>query len=365
MKLLITILGLFSFVLGAAQNGETGFVTRVGNKGIVKPLSVEYATNPEHHGTTEAGTIISICRSPAHVIGARFSVNHINLKDTSVFSLMMYEVKDGVPTNNILFGPLIVAGKIEKGMLSVDLAEYNIHVNEDFFLALRWTGEKGQLKISFGSGMNGEKSFHRDDDEPWETLPIMKLAFSATIETEKDLPCTVNVWKLTAFNPGVAFERKGIRENQTLYMHYYAATSFGLNFSSSNGTNSFLTFDPAATLQYRFYYNGKIRSQRGKRTALNSMNYISPSLDLILTRASISQDYLVPEQRRPLIVNSVLWGMQRNYPRRFSLDFNIGPAFYLAKVLQMNGNETVEQKMTSGFTVVSNLTIGWWLNSRR
>jgi hypothetical protein len=327
-------------------------------------LTIDYETDPVHCGCLEAGTMISVYKRPVRVVGARFNIKRITFPDTSAFSLNIYQVKDDHPTTKTLYGPIKFWGKVKNGVIDVNLFSHDIQLNEDFFLALQWSDPKNPQRISFGGSLIRGKSFHRfDSSSEWEKVPLMTLGFSVVVLSDKDLPRTVNVSKLTFLSPGVSFELKTNRF-QTLHTNFYAATSFGINFSSSQGTNTFLTFDPAATLQYRFYYNGEKRSERGKRTALNSMNYIAPSFDYVFTRKSISQEYLVPVDRRPLIQGGVVWGMQRNFPKRFSLDLSAGPGFYFVESRTKRADDIVEISTTGGFTIMANVRLGIWLNKR-
>src|SRR6476661_7236388 len=123
MKTLFAILFLLVYSFGIAQKVAT---KRIGNKGINKPLSVEYTGNPAHNGRSEVGTLVSIRKGPLHIIGARFLINSISIPDTALFILNIYEVKNGLPTKNGLYRPVKIGKGVKKGVLNVDLADYNI-----------------------------------------------------------------------------------------------------------------------------------------------------------------------------------------------------------------------------------------------
>jgi hypothetical protein len=174
---------LFSLVSFFCYGQKESFY-RIGNKGAVKPLSVQYERHPMHHGTSEAGTIMKVRKGRVRILGARFIVNKMSFTDTGAFALNLYEVKDGRPTANVLYGPIKV-GVVKTGLNDIDLGHYNISSFEDFFLALSWTGVPGGSKIDFGSGMHGNRSFHRADTSgEWERVPLMKLAFSVVVKKE-------------------------------------------------------------------------------------------------------------------------------------------------------------------------------------
>ena len=181
MKIGVTIIfTLVAFTCVAQKRSQQTFY-RIGNTGSVKPLSVQYEKDTRHHGTFEVGTLIPVRRGRVNVVGARFIVNKMSFADTGAFSLKLFEVKDGRPTQHVIYGPFKV-GIVKTGLNDIDLTHYDINLFKDFFLALSWTDVPGGSKIDFGSGMHGNRSFHRvDTSGEWEKLPLMKLGFSAVV----------------------------------------------------------------------------------------------------------------------------------------------------------------------------------------
>src|SRR5688572_10367177 len=118
-----------------------------------------------------------------------------------------------------------------------------------------------------------------------------------------------NVFKITAINPGLSWENR-IGKLQTIYVQGF------INLTSFYGDepNSFkITPDPAVTLHYRYYFNGPIRKNNGKRIEMNSMNYVAFVSELVSSRAPISKEYYEEKERRPITSLGFCWGMQRNY----------------------------------------------------
>jgi hypothetical protein len=187
----------------------------------------------------------------------------------------------------------------------------------------------------------------------------------ATMRLSAQSPDTImsGIFKVNVIAPGVSYERHTVNF-QSIYAEWYMATSFGVSFSSSQGTNAFLTIDPAVNLQYRFYYNARRRSVKGKRIALNSLNYIAPTIHYILTKESVSDEFVTEPERRPVLLQGVLWGMQRNYPKRFSINLSAGPGFYFARSTTRRIDNLREDKSTTGLTLLARIRLGWWLNKR-
>ena len=94
-------------------------------------------------------------------------------------------------------------------------------------------------------------------------------SYSQNTETE-----VTNVLKATILNPGVAYEAK-LGKFQTAYAQFFMNTST-YTWENYNGeVDMKFYFDPAATLQFRHYYNARKREEKEKRTAMNSMNYVA------------------------------------------------------------------------------------------
>ena len=140
---------------------------------------------------------------------------------------------------------------------------------------------------------------------------------------------TTRVTKLTFFNPGVSYEQP-IGPKQTLYGQLFMNTSFSYSYSSSLGSDFLLYIDPASTLQYRYYYNGNKRVLKGKRTQMNSMNYVNAVFEANFSSRPFHTNPIETHRR---FINSLglAWGLQRNYPKRFSLDLYFGFGYVFAK----------------------------------
>ncbi|HET6994047.1 MAG TPA: hypothetical protein VFI06_03645, partial [Chitinophagaceae bacterium] len=118
-------------------------------------------------------------------------------------------------------------------------------------------------------------------------------------------------------------------------------------------------------LQYRYYYNSARRAKKGKRTEMNSMNYIAVVEDVSFSRNAISDDYYIETNRRPMNWFGILWGLQRNRPKRFSVDFNIGAGYLSASSTALNASGEFVTSNKGVFTLLGQLTIGLWLNKKK
>jgi hypothetical protein len=178
-----------------------------------------------------------------------------------------------------------------------------------------------------------------------------------------DPPVVTNITRATFFAPGISYE-KGVGKSQTVLGNVFLATSFSFGYSSSLGTTSDFSFDPALAFQYRYYYNNKQRMTKGKRTEKNSLNYLSIIAETNFTRNSLSSSYLIEEDRRPVYDIGIAWGFQRNYLRRLSFDLNIGAGYVYASNTKFNEFGQAAKVNSGEISSIGKLSLGFWLNKR-
>ena len=135
-------------------------------------------------------------------------------------------------------------------------------------------------------------------------LLVPKGGYTQHAELEKSV---TNLFKLNFLMPGVSFEQKVMME-KTVHMAGYID----------------IELNPSISFAFRNYYNLSIRGLRGKRTEMNSGNYLAP---IYIGKYSHMNDYF-----RTIWINQVggVWGMQRSSPSGFSFDLNVGLAYLFA-----------------------------------
>ena len=191
---------------------------------------------------------------------------------------------------------------------------------------------------------------------PW--LVTLLMAFTSCFsQEERDI---TNLTKITFLNPGISREVR-VAKLQSIYLQAFMNTSAYFSYSSSLGTDGGVYFDPAATAQYRYYYNAKKRAERGKRTEMNSLNYITGLVETIFTTAAISDGDLNEDKRRPVTKIGAAWGIQRNGSKRFGLDLNLGLGYVFAKGTQYDISGLNKSSPVSQFTILGQLNLGFWL----
>ena len=174
----------------------------------------------------------------------------------------------------------------------------------------------------------------------------------------------VDITKVTFLNPGISYEKR-IGKFQSIVGKTFMNTSVSIGYSSSLGNRSSINFDPALTFQYRYYYNFDKRQAKGKRTEMNSLNYLSPTFMTVFSKNRISVDHYVENNRRPINTTGIVWGIQRNYKSRLSLDFNLGLGYlFTTATLPNNTGQTVKENVGK-FSTLGQLSLGFWLNKRK
>ncbi|MBS4066614.1 MAG: hypothetical protein KGZ74_18780, partial [Chitinophagaceae bacterium] len=117
---------------------------------------------------------------------------------------------------------------------------------------------------------------------------------------------------------------------------------------------------PLIGMSYRKYYNFERREDNRLNTKRNSANYIGV-IFLYATKPFNfnkkseligNNQYSYYDITRTLLNTGVVWGIQRNYNSRFSLDLNLGAGY-------------VESGNVQGLSFIGEFTLGFWLNKRR
>ena len=163
----------------------------------------------------------------------------------------------------------------------------------------------------------------------------------------------INLTKISFLSPGFSYEQK-IGRLQTLYGRVFLNPSGYFGYSSTFGTTSHLYLDPAITIQYRYYYNASRRGAKGRNIDMNNLNYVAPVF---------KTTFNAENSQRSVHKTGIVWGLQRNYRRRFSIDLNLGLGYAFAREGRTESGEITGEQI-SEFTTIGQLNLGIWLNTR-
>ena len=190
---------------------------------------------------------------------------------------------------------------------------------------------------------------------------LLLLLASANCFSQNDAKTDIrDVTKLNFFDPGISYEKR-IGKLQSLAAQAFLSTSIYIGYSDALGNTSSINVYPALSLQYRYYYNAAKRNAKGKRTEMNSLNYVSTIAEVDFYNEDISS---TEQNRRSLKVVGIAWGFQRNYPKRFSLDLSVGLGYVFSKQTTINDAGEYITENTGSITNIGQIGLGFWLNKR-
>jgi hypothetical protein len=194
-------------------------------------------------------------------------------------------------------------------------------------------------------------------------LPLVFVAANCFAQDDTG-PEVTDVVKATFLNPGISYEKK-TGKFQTLYGQAFMNTSAYYTYSSYYGSESNIYFDPALALQYRFYYNAVQRTKKGRRTEMNSLNYIAPVYEVVFSKRRVSEFYSDEKDRRAINTIGLAWGFQRNYRKRFSLDLYLGLGYQFSKATSYDNNGQPFTRTEGLLGSVAQINLGFWLNRKK
>ena len=192
---------------------------------------------------------------------------------------------------------------------------------------------------------------------------LLVLLFATITCFSQEETDVTNVTKLTILSPGFSYE-KSVRKQQTLKLEALMVFSAYFSWSSSFGNEAGVNFNPAFGIQYRHYYNAAKREGKGKRTAMNSLNYIGAVHQSMLVKRPWYDTVSSNSKHRFLNTVGFVWGIQRNYYNRLSIDFNVGLGYVFGKDLSSYfGHQP--KGFGERYVLITGVDLGFWLNKRK
>jgi len=193
-------------------------------------------------------------------------------------------------------------------------------------------------------------------------LLLLLLISIPSLSQEQEKSDITDVTRASFVSPGISYEKK-IGKSQTLCARAFMGMSFYFSYSSDFGTTSGFDLNPAWSLQYRYYYNSARRKDQGKRTEMNSLNYLTALVEMLFFKETVSSNG--DTDIRSINSIGIAWGLSRNYQKRFSIDLSVGPGYFFAKRTTLNEFGEYITKNEGGFTFVGQIGLGFWLNKRK
>jgi len=138
---------------------RTQFETKIlGNKTTTKFIYAAFTTNKLGN---EMGFVVRQRKRP--MILKKFNISLVeNDYGLIRFRLNFYSVKNGLPTSTLLKENIIIETDATSGIVSKDLAPYEIVIDEDFFVSIEWIEDLGPGKLYFSGGFFGSPLIARE-----------------------------------------------------------------------------------------------------------------------------------------------------------------------------------------------------------
>jgi hypothetical protein len=151
---------------------------KVGNTKYNKNIQAAFG---EDKLGNEMGILIKIKKRKTIIKDVSFALNTTDL-DTVRFRLNIYSTKRGKPVKNILKENVIIETTISDGLVTTDLSDYHIVVEDDFLISLEWIEDYPDGSIHFGATLLSKPIWVRETSQAKFTkIPIVGIGLSATI----------------------------------------------------------------------------------------------------------------------------------------------------------------------------------------
>ncbi|HLN96000.1 MAG TPA: carboxypeptidase-like regulatory domain-containing protein [Flavobacterium sp.] len=199
----ISALGYVSFEASVADFLKRGNNTVIQLKPDVKALrevTVRHFANADEWGNTrltrkelvdagfvnnklgnELGMVIKARQKPVKLMKFKAQVAY-NRYHEMRFRLNVYAMKNGLPGESLLADNIIVTSTIRKGVLEVDLSDYGIVAEGDFFISLEWIEDLGEGGLHFYADYSGPKIITRAAAQgKWNEQDDLSFAFTVSV----------------------------------------------------------------------------------------------------------------------------------------------------------------------------------------
>lgn len=150
----------------------------VGNKSYSDNISAAFGSDTLGN---EMGIAIKIKKRPTIIKDFSFPIG-TNENGKIKFRLNIYDMKNGRPTENILKHNIIIETEIKEGLVTTDLTDYHIVVQDDFLISLEWIEDYDYDELTFSASFFSKPVWARSTSQDrWVKIPIIGIGLKATI----------------------------------------------------------------------------------------------------------------------------------------------------------------------------------------
>ncbi len=135
---------------------------------------------------SEVGVKINLGKNPVLLKKFSFNVSG-NRLDTAIFRMNIYNIKKGVPFDNILQKNILVHVGKQTGLYTIDLTDYKLKMKGDIFLSLEWIeGSSTNLEpgaIFLSAGFLNSSTWHRTTSQgEWKKAPGLGVGLNLEVQ---------------------------------------------------------------------------------------------------------------------------------------------------------------------------------------
>jgi len=120
-----------------------------------------------------------------HHLDANLGANiNSNTSEKTKFRLNFYNIKNGLPDGKIVYQNIIFSIDVKKGKFTLDLEQYNIMVEEDFYCTIELVeNQNSDEEIFFSAKLLGKTTaYRRTSQAAWQKNGKIGVGFNYTIK---------------------------------------------------------------------------------------------------------------------------------------------------------------------------------------
>ena len=115
-------------------------------------------------------------------MGFHFHINENQYKPL-VFRVNIYSLKNGEPHKSLVYENIIVNTSLRNGMMRIDLREYNVWVDDDFYIGLEWIQDLGNKSLLFSADrLTGVIVNRQTSQGNWNKVKGLGLGFNVEVK---------------------------------------------------------------------------------------------------------------------------------------------------------------------------------------
>jgi hypothetical protein len=151
----------------------------LGNTSTSQSFNAGFTSNSLGH---EIGAIIKIKRSPTWLKQFNASLAG-NIVDSVKLRFNIYSVKNGLPDKSLLVQNIFTTVKKGQKLITIDLEQYNIMVEDKFFVSLEWIENTHGQGLMFSASFLSSAIIARETSQAnWEKFGIAGIGFNVLAE---------------------------------------------------------------------------------------------------------------------------------------------------------------------------------------